>query len=434
MAAAHDGGDAAAHLMRAARDVVSAISSRQCSVAGREAAAAQITQSASLLRALKSRELCETALSAVALLLPALAGVTLPHDPDPDDSGAAEGCGEGSIASTSLWSMRASVAPPEPECELSVRAQHLVWEGVGPAVIAQVEANRWLLRYRAARCVLIHDAISSLQSPRAETVGIEATKGLLCVARLSQDPRAPLRQLGLLAAAATILSSASCRLEGVRVDRKTRRRGALAWLHIAQLVEDFDNASAVAHAARMLLSGSGYPTDDHLGNVIATHESSSGASHAQCPDQIQEASSHLADIGASRMLPLLVRSLGVLSPSRHCGVTWQGEEGGEGATDEEEEEEEEIWLRHELEMQSVPARLKAIETMLIALRRPQHAGVSRSDWSIRQEIALLTDLRMAKGRLPRRHPAATCAHRQTACAHRLTDRQTQTHTDTTHTR
>jgi len=379
LSAARDG----AELRQAAHGVTSAVCT--CGGDGREAAAARIAQSGVLSRALQARELCEAALSAVAILLPALSGVAPPPDSELDDCDVAAGDG-----GAGLFLMRVS-----PDAELSVLAAQSLWEATGPFVNTVVDAHgQWSLRYRAARCILMHDAILAL-SPEAANLhpAGEKARGMLAVARLATDPRAQLKQLGLHAVVALLLSDdATCGQERALYCKKAAQLGALAWIHLAKLVEN--ETPAVAQVARKLLSSSGYPTTGDVGDPGGTHGSAGvdpqPGSHQQL---LAEASGRLAAIGARRALPLLTRSLGLLSPSHHCGAMWQedGSGGGEG-------EEETLW-RHELERQSVPARLAAVKAIILALRSSRSDG-AQHPWGVHQEIALLVELRMATGKPP----------------------------------
>lgn len=351
--------------------------------------AERIAQGGALIRALKARELCEAGLSAVAILLPALSGVAPPPDSDFDDCDVAAGDG-----GAGLWGMRAS---PDAPAELCVRAAQRLWEATGPFVNAQVEAHgQWLLRYRAARCILMHGAILA-RSREAANFGPagESARGMLCVARLTQDPRAQLKQLGLHAVVAMLLSDATCAQELALHSKKAAQLGALIWLYVAKLVED--ETPAVAQVARKLLSSSGYPTTGDVGDPGGTHGSASvdtqPGSHQQL---VAQASCRLAAIEAQHVLPLLTRSLGLLSPSHHCGAMCQDDGSG---GDEGDEGEEETWLRHEVERQSVAARLAAINAIILALRS-SHSGGAQHPWGVRQEIALLVELRMATGKPP----------------------------------
>lgn len=367
-----------------------------------EAAAGLIAQSAALvamLRGERGPELCESALAAVAVLLSALAGAALP--PSWNEGGnlsAPEGLGQDGVASgrsttKTLKDLREAAKPA------NRRAVETAWEAVGPLILTQIEASRWSLRYHAAWCVLIREALLSLTSSVGDGLPPRTrTEQLLRVARLSQDSRSHLKELALHAAAAALLAySCSGCPGGAKRDTKTRLMCSVVWVHAAQCADD--TAPGVAHAAHQLLDAGGYPAPnaDAMGaevGVTRGEQIRDGEIDSDDRNLHKTGVLLLGTVGVWGILPELGRSLGLLSPSHHCGVTWG--QPHEEEQDDEHEDDEEAWLRRELERQGVLARLKGISAVLVTLQQFD-AVTPTQEWGLRQEVALLAELSMAPG-------------------------------------
>ena len=143
--------------------------------------------SAALMKALcgaHGHEVCERALAAVAMLLPALAGIPLPTKADTGRSviNASAGMADGTAdcaeyMCSPLW----STSQPK-----TIEGAKALWQAVGPLIMANLDANRWSVRYHAARCVLTYDTLLSGAPQVPETQGAKngqnmRIKQLLCV-------------------------------------------------------------------------------------------------------------------------------------------------------------------------------------------------------------------------------------------------------------
>ena len=351
---------------------------------------------AAALRGDKGAEACEAALSAVAWLLLAAARAPWTAEEGP-------GIGDGAVGGGSLWALRDGSA----RGAVDAAAAQAVWAAAEPLVMPHLEAGRWSLRYHAARCVVTHDALLSLasavpqpggESPPVHQCPVRA-KRLMRVARLSQDARAPLRGLALHAAAAALLLSPS--LFSGDDDTAKHCMGAAVWMHAVQLVDDADGQ--VAHAARRLLSCSGYPA---AGDSSASHRVADSAVCAAEPSAAAQcgalqcgagsqgaAASFLGKVDARHVLSMLTRSLGLSSPwGRGAAAEDAHHVGDEGAG---ETREELAWLWREVERQDVSARLAGINAVLVLQRR--HATAVQREWGVRQEMQLLIALQRAPG-------------------------------------
>eukprot|EP00802_Teleaulax_amphioxeia_P002964 Tamp_02967.p1 GENE.Tamp_02967~~Tamp_02967.p1 ORF type:complete len:929 (+),score=134.48 Tamp_02967:174-2789(+) len=172
-------------------------------------------------------------------------------------------------------------------------------------------------------------------------------------------------------------------------------------MHAVQLVDDADGQ--VAHAARRLLSCSGYPA---AGDSSASHRVADSAVCAAEPSAAAQcgalqcgagsqgaAASFLGKVDARHVLSMLTRSLGLSSPwGRGAAAEDAHHVGDEGAG---ETREELAWLWREVERQDVSARLAGINAVLVLQRR--HATAVQREWGVRQEMQLLIALQRAPG-------------------------------------
>jgi hypothetical protein len=358
--------------------------------------AAQIAKStafASLLRGAHGHELCDAALHATCSLLPALAGVEWPQRKDAESE-----CEDGEGYDLAFSHLRAAArAPHAAPC---LHAVQLVWQAAEPLVSAQLQSKRGSQRLLAARCILVHDTLLAFAAePFAggQTWSQQARiERLLRVARLSQDTRPHVKYLALQAATLSLMPSSGYGGQEAKVgpeDKYCIFHCAIVWVHAAQLVDDPNHY--VDRAARDLLHCCGHTMGGASTETVVRGENVGGGpsdNPGRLPD---EAVSHLQSVGVWCILPLLVQSLGLSSLSHHCGSILAAD--GDEEDEEDAADEGRASLRGELRRQSVRARLKGIDAVLVALRQLQAGGRLQRTWSVHHELALLAELHLAPG-------------------------------------
>ena len=403
MVSALDSGCDDDHTLQAVHAVDECVTRLAASGAGGELAAAAdlLAQSgswAAALRGDRGPELCDAALNTLASLIPALAGVSLTSG---DTARSDERASTAKSVGEELQRLR-SLVP----CVLKLQAVQVLSNALGPLLMAQLEANRGLQRYSAARCILTLDALQSLAPTTAPAAGDRRNhqslvQRLLRVARLSRDTRVQNRELALHAASAALLASPARSGSDHKLARHQKRICALVWVHAAQL--SHDPAPEIASASRAFLAcGGSHPPevlrrDCHNDSCCMKNTAGDGANETtvdECAGQggqsvPEKVADQLDGVGVLSILSLLVHSLGLSSLSHHCCPIMPAQEESDHAVEEDEEDEAGTWLRHELERISVTARLMGIDAMLIALRRQAADCPLLERWGARQEMALL---------------------------------------------
>ena len=352
---------------------------------------------AAALRGDRGPDVCDAVLNTLASLIPALAGISLSGDTASSDERASRMKSVGE----ELQHLRSAVP-----CVLKLQAVQVLSNASGPLLMAQLEANRGLQRYSAARCILTLDALRSLAPTTAPATGDRLNhqslvQQLLRVARLSRDTRVQNRELALHAAYAALLASPARSGSDHKLARHHKRICALVWVHAAQL--SHDPAPEIASASRAFLACRGSHPPEVLrrdcpndsccvkntagdGARETTVDECAGQDGQSVPGKIAD---QLDGVGVLSILSLLVHSLGLSSLSHHCCPIMPAPEESDPAVEEDEEDEAGTWLRHELERISVTARLMGIDATLIALRRQAADCPLVERWGARQEMALL---------------------------------------------